>query len=423
MDIERCLISHIVKAGTLTEVTEAQITRAFFTDPGSQRVWDTIVGYHTDHGQVPTQQVIGMEHPDYRLLRTAEPVSYLIDRLRQARSKIIIDQALAATVMASDVGDTDAAARHMAAALTQLAREIPAARDVDFTSAPALAAFLDRYREAKQLEGGLRGVPTGFASLDAATQGWQPGHLVTIIGIPKSGKSTVLLLSAKATSTHGKVPLFVGFEMSNEEQQERLVAFWAGLDHNRLRAGELTRPEERRLEKTLRALESMPPFHFSADSMSATTVTGVAEKIDRLRPDVAFIDGVYMMDDENGEPKGSPQALTNITRSLKRLAQNSGIPIVGTTQALESKLGRGRSLSSYSVGYTSSFAQDSDYLLGAEQTDDPGIQRIRLLIGRNARPLDTYIEWDWTRGRFAELDHNPFSASDDDYATATAAGF
>ena len=45
------------------------------------------------------------------------------------------------------------------------------------------------------------------------------------------------------------------------------------------------------------------------------------------------------MDDEQGEPKGSPQALTNITRSLKRLAQRFDIPIVGTTQVLSWKIG------------------------------------------------------------------------------------
>ena len=51
---------------------------------------------------------------------------------------------------------------------------------------------------------------------------------------------------------------------------------------------------------------------------------------------------------------GSPQALTNITRSLKRLAQNQDIPVVGTTQVLSWKLGnkKSRRVTADSIGYT-----------------------------------------------------------------------
>src|SRR5215831_7152454 len=114
------------------------------------------------------------------------------------------------------------------------------------------------------------------------------------------------------------------------------------------------------------ATEDAADMTFVHDPAGTTTVSALAAQIQKERPDVCYIDGTYLMDAEveRAEP-GSAQALTSITRSLKRLAQRLEIPIVQTTQALSWKA-RGGKLSLDSIGYSSSFAQDSDVIFGVE---------------------------------------------------------
>ena len=145
------------------------------------------------------------------------------------------------------------------------------------------------------------------------------------------------------------------------------------------------------------------------DSTSLTTVSAIAGKIQQYRPGILFVDGVYLMDDEHGEPKGSSQALTNITRSLKRLAQRFDIPIVGTTQVLSWKLGnkKSRQVTADSIGYSSSFVQDSDLVLGVESDPDIDNQSIiRVILARTAPKGEVRIKWDWENMDFTEVDES-----------------
>jgi replicative DNA helicase len=214
-------------------------------------------------------------------------------------------------------------------------------------------------------------------------------------------------------------PLFIGFEMSNDEQAERHDAIRAGVSHSKLRDGALPAEDFKKVERMTRQLESMPAMIFTADSSSTSTLTAIAGMIDKYNPDVVYIDGVYMMEDENGEAKGSPQALTNITRGLKKMAQNTNLPVAISTQVLTWKMDRKRGVTTSSIGYASSFAQDSDVLIGVEPTDDPDINKVKILDGRNVKRMEIYVKWDWETGDFEEMEPDEINEMSDEDAAAT----
>jgi hypothetical protein len=83
-----------------------------------------------------------------------------------------------------------------------------------------------------------------------------------------------------------------------------------------------------------------------------------------MKPDIVFVDGVYLMMDELTGEMNTPQAITNITRAMKRLAQRIDLPIIITTQTLLWKMRAGK-VTADSIGYSSSFFQDSDVILGS----------------------------------------------------------
>jgi replicative DNA helicase len=268
---------------------------------------------------------------------------------------------------------------------------------------------LARYEEMRNTPNSLRGIPTGFTGLDRITAGLRPQQLVTFVGEAKKGKSLMTLIMASAAHMHGTSPMYVSFEMSIEEQTARYDALLSGVSHTRILRGDMSQKDMEKLSKALRLQKNMHPFVMTEDTSSLTTVSALTGKVQQYRPSVLFVDGVYLMDDEQGEPKGSPQALTNITRSLKRLAQRFDIPIVITTQVLSWKLGnkKTRQVTADAIGYTSSFAQDSDLVLGVESDPDIDNQAIiRVLLARTAPKGEVRIKWDWDNMDFTEVDED-----------------
>jgi len=96
----------------------------------------------------------------------------------------------------------------------------------------------------------------------------------------------------------------------------------------------------------------------------------------------------------------TPQAITNITRAMKRLAQRIDLPIIITTQTLLWKMRAGK-VTADSIGYSSSFFQDSDVILGLEPVEeDEKIRLLKVVASRNCGPTETPLTWRWSTGCF-----------------------
>ena len=409
MDIERLLLSKVIESGELGPVIEANISADWFVDPAAAKVWSLILDHKAKYDKVPSVGAVKRDYPTYKLLASDESLQYLIDEMRKHRHLVLQESAI------TDAANLVIARKpeRITARLHELMADIAktSGTTTDINLAVNGAERIKHYKDLTELDGRLRGIPTGFPAIDKALMGAEPGQLYTFVGPPKAGKSTSMLLMAKAANESGYEPLFVGFEMSNREQYERLDAFRAGISHARLRNGTLTAAEWKKLERAIRHQANLPDFHMTQDSSSVMTLSGLRYKIEKFKPDIVYVDGVYMMQDEMGQPNNSPQALTNITRGMKQLAQRLEIPIVIATQALESKM-NGKKLSTYSIGYSSSFVQDSDAVIGVERTDEANIMKMKLMLARNAQGLEIFYEWNWEPTKFAELDYNPFESGD-----------
>lgn len=298
-------------------------------------------------------------------------------------------------------GDHDSAITLMGSGVAKLSDEgASQTSDIDLTK--NTQTRYDEYLNIKTRPNGLLGIATGFQVMDVATAGLQPGQLVTVIAPPKTGKSVLSLQMAVNTHEDGFVPLYQSFEMSNMEQQRRHDSMRAHISHGRLIRGALTPLEEARYQKTLAHMDGMHNFYLT-DSVTASTITGLSLKIEKLQPDIIFVDGVYLMIDEVTGEANTPMALTNITRSMKRLAQKHRKPIVMTTQVLTHKMRRGQ-VTADAIGYSSSFYQDSDVIFALQRQDenDDSSRLLRIVASRNCGPAEVELLWDWEEGRFEE---------------------
>lgn len=406
-DDEANLISKAVREADLRPALDSGIKLAFFEDPEHAMVWGWALEHLSNYGVSPGIEALRAEYPEYRLAKTPEPFEYYIDRLRKKRRFSLVVSTIESMREPLDADDPETAVKILATSLEELQAETSSLGDHDTTH--EASARLAVYEEIALRGSSLLGLPSGFPTLDRATGGFQPEQLVTIVGLPKSGKSTIALLSAIAAHKVGARPMFVSFEMSTKEQEMRSDAFRAQISYHNLLHGQLSGKEKAQLSRMLRGLEAMPPFWFEHDPSTASTVSMLSSKVSQFKPDLLVVDGVYLMEAENTSfDPGSPQALTSITRGLKRLAQRASIPVLATTQVLYSKYQKSKGPTAQSIGYTSSYAQDSDVIIGQERDpEDPNSDTfLKVVLSRNCPSgVKARINWDWEESDFSELEY------------------
>ena len=395
-DNEHRLLSKVIKDREIIPVLQRGITDAWFLDDDNKRVWMFVRKHYSEYSEVHTVTTVKDHYPNYKVLDVEDSIDYLLDTMVDFRRRMLTRQGLELAVEELQTNDHEAALRAMEATVTRVNEQgVLGTHEVDLTKNTQ-----ERYDQyVALLNEELLGIPTGFIKIDEATAGLQGGQLITIIAPPKTGKSQIALQMAINTHEMGKIPMFQSFEMNNHEQQQRHDSMRAHLDHSRLRRGKLSPTEDARYIEMLDRMETMHPFHL-VDAVNGITVSALAAKIEHLKPDIVFVDGVYLMMDELTGEMNTPQAITNITRAMKRLAQRINKPIIITTQTLLWKMRAGK-VTADSIGYSSSFFQDSDVILGLEPVEeDDTIRLLKVVASRNCGPTETSLTWRWKTGCF-----------------------
>lgn len=414
-NIEKLIISKIIETGSITEI--ADIPSDFLDDPKYRRAYEYIKEHTLETGSVPTRRIFRVDQPDILLLpEVQETWEQLIPRIEEQYLKGILSVGLDEIARAFDRGDIKSARDLLGGLSSEAYTALPSSRDVDVSQNGQ--DRLARYLERRNNPGTLVGIPTGFPAIDRATQGLQPGQLVTLTGLAKASKSTLALRMAMTIQESGYRILYLTYEQTVEEQERRLDSYRAGFNDNLLNSGRVTDEQWDELRKGIHLTENLPPLTISEDCM---TVSSIAAKIDILKPHVVIVDGAYMMDDEKGEPSQSAAALTNIVKGLKLLAMRRSICVVAVTQSTPART-KGETLNNDSIMGSRAFIQYSNTVFGIERTDDVKMRRLKILLSRSCVPCEIVLLFDYDTGQFIELEG--FDIDDDiDKELADGEGF
>ena len=404
MKHELRLLNRALNDNTLAPLFDRNVNSSWFANPDERATWEFMRDHFRKYGECPSYEVLMARFPNHDYFQVTDSIDYLIDQVQANKRKLATNNMIRDAIeLIEKSEDHESALVALQRGLIKLDEEgLNAHVDTDLTKNPL--ARWDEYEERKKLPNGLRGIPTGFPTMDAATSGLQKGQLVVVVAPPKTGKSTLALQIAHNVHVAGYVPLFQSFEMLNTEQEARYDSMRAHVSHHRLLTGSLTKEEEARFKKSLEDMQNDQHKFWLSESSGAMTVSSVISKVQNLQPDILFLDGVYLMMDEVSGEQNTPQALTNITRSLKRVAQRFQIPVVISTQALTWKMRKGN-VTTDSIGYSSSFFQDADVLFGLQREDEAvdDTRLLKVLASRNSGPSEVSMLWDWTSGQFREL--------------------
>jgi replicative DNA helicase len=182
-------------------------------------------------------------------------------------------------------------------------------------------------------KGLVTGVPTGFVDLDEMTSGLQPSDLVLVAARPSMGKTSFVLNIAQHVGTSTDMTVgFFSLEMSKEQLFMRMLTSEARIDAHRFRSGYLSEKDYGRLSQALGTLAEARVF---IDDTASIGVLEMRAKARRLKAEhglhLLVIDYIQLMQGR-GRFESRQAELASISRSLKGLAKELGVPIVALSQ-------------------------------------------------------------------------------------------
>ncbi len=180
---------------------------------------------------------------------------------------------------------------------------------------------------------GVIGIPSGFIDLDNRTLGFMPGQLIIIAARPAMGKSAFALnVLANAAIRAKKSVVYFSLEMSKEELTSRVLASEAMVDSQKIRSGKL---EDEDWISLTNASGTLSEAKIILDDTSGFTPIELRAKCRKLKMEhdigLVVIDYLQLMD--ASKVSASRQAdISEISRSLKVLAREIGVPIIALSQ-------------------------------------------------------------------------------------------
>jgi len=183
-----------------------------------------------------------------------------------------------------------------------------------------------RYKEIKDKHHGvipLDGLPTGFYNLNKVTLGYKPGDLIILGAQTGHGKTSFALHTANAIAIKAKYNiLYLNTEMSRSQIALRWGSILSGIEHERVRSGEINESELSQIFRGYSDLGESGFYSYPCPNLTPEKTISIARKFKAQKQiDMMIIDYIGRMDKQ--DPRLQEwQVLEQIVKTQKMLAQN-----------------------------------------------------------------------------------------------------
>ena len=245
----------------------------------------------------------------------------------------------------------------------------------------------------------LIGVPTGFYDMDALTSGLQKSDLIILAARPSMGKTAFALNIAQNVGLKARKPVAIfSLEMPKEQLVQRMLCSEAEVDTQKLKTGNMQAKDWEKLTTAMNLFADAPIF---IDDCAGASVMDIRAKCRRLAMEqkelgLVVIDYLQLMEGSgNGDDRN--QQISSISRGLKGLARELGVPVIALSQlsrAVEQRTDKKPMLSD--LRESGAIEQDADIVMfiyrdeyyNKEDTENRGKAEVIIAKHRNG-PVGT----------------------------------
>jgi replicative DNA helicase len=223
------------------------------------------------------------------------------------------------------------------------------------------------------------GVGTEFEDLDRLLGRLQPSDLCIVAGRPGMGKTSWLLTVAHNIAVRrGVTVAMFSLEMSALQLVQRLIASETGVSTNRLRLGQIRADEMELVARAIGLLESVPMYIDDTPGLSPFELRTKARRLHaERRVGLVIVDYLQLMHGGT-RSENRVQEISFISRALKGLARELGVPVIAASQlsrAVESRHEKRPLLSD--LRESGSIEQDADIVLFLYRDQSPDAALLR----------------------------------------------
>jgi replicative DNA helicase len=272
----------------------------------------------------------------------------------------------------------------------------------------------DALQEAAEREGMIAGIKTGFSRIDDMTSGLEGSEFNIIAARPGMGKTSFALTLAQNAALEEDEPVAIfSMEMSKQTIVKRMLASVSQVSFEKLRDGELSDRDWHKVTNAMTRLSESPIFLNDNANMDVLEMKGQARRLLAERGlSLLLVDYLQLMEPiDSSIPR--EQQLANISRGLKQLAMELGIPVIALTQLnreVERRGGDKRPQLSDLRG-TGAIEQDADMVAFiyrqhyyTQKEEHKGIADIIVGKQRNGPTGTVQLQWHDEYMSFEELD-------------------
>jgi replicative DNA helicase len=263
----------------------------------------------------------------------------------------------------------------------------------------AVTSAVDEIEAARGRDGQMVGVATGFAELDALTNGLHPGQLILIAARPALGKSTLALDLARAASIKHKEPtILFSLEMGKSEIAMRLLSAETSIPLQKMRKGQIEANDWKTIAATRGRIEAAPLYIDDSPNMTLVEIRAKARRLkQRVGLKMIVIDYLQLMS-SGKRVESRQQEVSEFSRALKLLAKELQVPVIALSQlnrGPEQRSDKKPQLSD--LRESGSLEQDADMVIllhreSAYEKENPRAGEADLIVAKHRNgPTDTIV--------------------------------
>ena len=209
--------------------------------------------------------------------------------------------------------------------------------DQSVTLDKALVKSIQRIEHLRLQNKHITGTASGYTALDNITHGWQDTDLVILAARPAVGKTAFALNLARNAIMSPDSPKTVAFfslEMSMEQLMNRILAAESEIWLDKIMNGKLE--EEHMKQLYSRAIQPLSRAKMVIDDTPMLTIYELRAKCRRLKRNhnigLIIVDYLQLMSGDTNDSRNREREIAQISRGLKGLAKELGLPIIALSQ-------------------------------------------------------------------------------------------
>ena len=271
------------------------------------------------------------------------------------------------------------------------------------TSREVLKSAISQLETLSKNDSDVTGVPTGFYDFDKLTSGLHPNELIIIAARPAMGKTAFALnIAVNAALATNKAVAIFNLEMGAEQLMFRMLSAASSVEGNKLKTGKLSHDDWKKINEATSELGDAPIF---IEDTPGITIGEIRAKCRRLASagnlGLIVIDYLQLISGGPGYGNNRQQEVSDISRSLKTMAMELGVPVIALAQLSRNVEGRENKRPIMSdLRESGSIEQDADIVsflyrddYYTKQVDNPdGVSISELIIGKHRNGATGTIE-------------------------------